>query len=155
MPAPGWDELGVLDNAKVDTSRGYLEADGVQTINVAGRSESTRRERSVTRRGHRTFERLHPWEFFDANLPNRTRGGRSMMHLDEFYALRTGRVFLPDREPATLEAHELGLLRVPSGRLGVCDPIWLDTPDVLPVPAGDHKVVVTMARVAENYDLSM
>lgn len=74
------------------------------------------------------------------------------MRLDGFFALRAGAVSLPDGEPATLQVHELGVLRVPSGRLAVCDTIWLEAPDVLPVPPGDYRAVATIARVAESYD---
>lgn len=76
------------------------------------------------------------------------------MRTDGLYALRSGEVQLPDGQPATLEVHELGRLRVPSGRLGVCDPIWLQTPAVMSIPAGDHRVVATVARVPEHYDLA-
>ena len=76
------------------------------------------------------------------------------MRLDGFFALKTGAVSLPDGEPATLEVHELGVLRVSSGRLAVCDTIWLEAPDVLPVPPGDYRAVATIARVAESYDLA-
>lgn len=76
------------------------------------------------------------------------------MHIDGLFALRAGEVLLPDGQPATLEVHELGHLRVPSGRLGICDPVWLQTPGVLSIPPGDHRVVATIARVPEHYDLA-
>lgn len=76
------------------------------------------------------------------------------MNIDGFFALRQGAVLLPDGEPAMLEVHEIGLLRVPSGRVGICDPIFLKSPQVLQIPPGDHRVVVTIARVAERYDLA-
>lgn len=76
------------------------------------------------------------------------------MRIDGLFALRSGGVRLPDGQPAILETHELGRLRVPSGRLGVCDPIWLQTPGVLSIPPGDHRVVATIARVPESYDLA-
>lgn len=76
------------------------------------------------------------------------------MHIDGLFALRSGEVLLPDGQPAILEVHELGRLRVPSGRLGVCDPIWLEKPGVLMIPPGDHRVVATIARVPESYDLA-
>lgn len=75
------------------------------------------------------------------------------MRIDGLFALRSGGVRLPDGQPATLEMHELGRLRVPSGRLGICDPIWLHAPGVLSIPPGDHRVVATIARVPESYDL--
>lgn len=77
------------------------------------------------------------------------------MRLDAFFALHSGAVLLPDGQPATLEVHDLGWLRVPSGKLGVCDPLRLQDPGVAPIPAGDYRVVATIARVPESYDLAM
>lgn len=74
------------------------------------------------------------------------------MRIDGMFALRSGVFRLPDGQPSTFEAHELGRLRVPSGRLGVCDPIWLQSTGVLRIPPGDYRVVATIARVPENYD---
>lgn len=76
------------------------------------------------------------------------------MRIDGLFALRSGEVLLPDGQPAILEMHEFGRLRVPSGRLGVCDPIRLQAPGVLSIPPGDHRVVATIARVPESYDLA-
>lgn len=76
------------------------------------------------------------------------------MRIDGLFALRAGRVRLPDGQPTTLELHELGWLRVPSGKLAVCDPIRLQAPGVLSIPPGDHRVVATIARVPESYDLA-
>ncbi|KAB1643361.1 hypothetical protein [Gulosibacter chungangensis] len=75
------------------------------------------------------------------------------MRIDSLFALRSGGVRLPDGQPATLEMQELGRLRVPPGSLGICDPIWLQAPVVLSIPPGDHRVLTTIARVPESYDL--
>lgn len=77
------------------------------------------------------------------------------MRIDDLFALRTGGVRLPDGQPATLETHELGRLRVPSGKLAICDPIRLETPGVLSIRPGDYRVVTTIALVPESYDLGM
>lgn len=74
------------------------------------------------------------------------------MRIDGLFSLRSGEVLLPDGQPATLEVTELGTLRVPSGRLAVCDALWLQFPNVVPIPPGDHPVAVTIARVPEHYE---
>lgn len=74
------------------------------------------------------------------------------MDLSKFFALRSGPVSLPDGEPAELEVIDLGVLRVPSGRLAICDVVWLEIPLIVPVPPGDYTVKFTRARVDENYD---
>lgn len=76
------------------------------------------------------------------------------MRTDGLFALRSGPVKLPDGESAKLEVHQLGQLRVPSGRLGVCDPLRLEALGVLSIPPGDHRAVATIARVPEEYDVA-
>lgn len=76
------------------------------------------------------------------------------MRSDGLFALRSGEVLLPGGQPATLEVLEVGQLRVPSGKLAVCDAMWLQHPNVLPVPRGDHRVAATIARVPAHYDYS-
>ena len=75
------------------------------------------------------------------------------MNISDFYALRTGAARQPDGTAATLTVQPLGLLRVPSGRLGACDPfVSLDAPVVVPIPPGDHPVSVTVADVSPEQD---
>jgi len=74
---------------------------------------------------------------------------------DGLFALRTGVFRLPDGQPATLETHVLGTLCVRSGKLALCDPLYLQDPGLLTIPPGDYKVVATIARVPESYALAM
>lgn len=75
------------------------------------------------------------------------------MDLQQFFALRTGEIALPDGQPAELIVEELGALRVPSGRLAICDAIWLECPIIVPIPSGNHAVRLTSAIVPETYDV--
>lgn len=75
------------------------------------------------------------------------------MNANDFFALQTGPATQPDGAPATLTVHDLGTLRVPSGRLGVTDPfVFLDDALVVPVPAGDYPVFLTVADVSAEQD---
>jgi hypothetical protein len=75
------------------------------------------------------------------------------MEISEFYALRTGPAPLPADWDAVLAVQDLGVLRVPSGQLGACDPFWaLERPVVIPIPAGNYPVRVTVADVSEEHD---
>lgn len=75
------------------------------------------------------------------------------MDLQRFFALRSGEVALPDGEPAELIVEDLGTLKVPSGRLGICDAVWLEYPIVASMPPGNHTVFLTSAIVSEDYDI--
>ena len=79
----------------------------------------------------------------------------TVLQPDRFFALREGECELPDGEPAQLVVLRLGELRVRSGRLGVSDALRLAEPLVVPVPPGDHPLLLTIARVDESYDLAM
>lgn len=80
-------------------------------------------------------------------------GQSRAVDLTTFFALREGPATQPDGGSCRLTVHELGLLRVPSGRLGACDPfVLLDDPAVEEVPPGDHRVVLTLADVSPNGD---
>jgi hypothetical protein len=73
--------------------------------------------------------------------------------LDDFYALRLGAAPLPDGRQVKITVVDLGVLRVPSGRLGASDPfVNLDEPLVIPVPPGDYPVRVTVADVSPEQD---
>ncbi|HEX4444756.1 MAG TPA: DUF4241 domain-containing protein [Galbitalea sp.] len=76
------------------------------------------------------------------------------MDLQKFYALKHGEALTPQATRARVSTYELGTLRVPSGMLGACDPFAgeLDNPLLIPIPAGDHRVVVTVADVSEAQD---
>ncbi|UTT38633.1 hypothetical protein NMP99_11325 [Glutamicibacter mishrai] len=77
------------------------------------------------------------------------------MYVDQLFALRSGVFRLPDGQPARFKAHELGELHIRSGIAAVCDPLLLQTPGMINVPAGDHRVVATIAHVPESYDYSL
>jgi hypothetical protein len=69
-----------------------------------------------------------------------------------FRALRPGPVEV-DGRTWSLTVHDLGMLRVPSGRLEACDPfVTLGEAPVLDVPPGDYPVQVTVADVSEAQD---
>ncbi|KQO62850.1 DUF4241 domain-containing protein [Curtobacterium sp. Leaf261] len=75
------------------------------------------------------------------------------MDIADFHALRPGNAPSPDGSTVVLSVRELGTVRVPSGHLGACDPfVALDTPLVVEVPPGDHRVVVTIADVSSEHD---
>jgi hypothetical protein len=75
------------------------------------------------------------------------------MDIADFYALQTGSAPLGTGAPAKLTVRDLGNLRVPSGRVGACDPfVNLSYPLVVQVPHGDYPVRVTVADVSEEQD---
>jgi hypothetical protein len=75
------------------------------------------------------------------------------MELEDFYALSTGTAPSGDVEAAQLTVVDLGLLRVPSGKLGASDPfVNIDEPVVVLVPPGDYPVRVTIADVSPEQD---
>ncbi|MBC7594442.1 MAG: DUF4241 domain-containing protein [Kineosporiaceae bacterium] len=75
------------------------------------------------------------------------------MEIDDHYALRTGFAPLPQGKRATLSVQDLGILRVPSGMLGACDPfVYLDESVIVPIPPGDYPVRVTIADVSTDQD---
>ncbi|MFF2451130.1 DUF4241 domain-containing protein [Isoptericola sp. NPDC058082] len=67
-----------------------------------------------------------------------------------FLALRTGR---PEGTPYDLVVHDLGAVRLPSGRLEASDPyVTLGEGLEVPVPAGTYPVRVTVADVSQEQD---
>ncbi|MDE9364043.1 DUF4241 domain-containing protein [Luteipulveratus sp. YIM 133132] len=75
------------------------------------------------------------------------------MDITDFHAMSTGTA--PDDlgEKRALTVHDLGSLKVASGRLGVCDPfVSLDQPLVVPVPPGEYPVRVTVADMSDAQD---
>lgn len=75
-----------------------------------------------------------------------------MIELEDFRALRPGPVTVDDAK-WTLTVHDLGVLRVPSGRLEANAPFEsLGEGVVVEVPPGDHPVHVTVADVSEEQD---
>lgn len=76
-----------------------------------------------------------------------------MVQLSDFFALVPGQAPLVTGAPGALTVHDLGILRVPSGTLGVADPfVALDQPITVRVPAGDYPVAVTIADVSAEQD---
>lgn len=70
------------------------------------------------------------------------------MDIADFYALQTGSAPLGTGAAAKLTVRDLGNLRVPSGKVGACDPfVSLSSPLVVQVPSGDYPVRVTIADV--------
>lgn len=75
------------------------------------------------------------------------------MNIGDFYALRAGTAPLPSGEAVRLSVHDLGVVRVPSGRLGASDPfVYLDESVIVPIPPGDYPVRVTIADVSPGQD---
>ncbi|QNE19807.1 DUF4241 domain-containing protein [Kribbella qitaiheensis] len=71
---------------------------------------------------------------------------------ESFRALRPGPVLVDD-ETWSLTVHDLGILRVPSGRLEASDPfVNLGEGQVIDVPPGDYPVRVTVADVSDEQD---
>lgn len=58
-----------------------------------------------------------------------------------------------DGEPSTVTVHDLGILRVPSGRLEASDPfVNLGAGQVVDIVPGDYPVRVTVADVSPRRD---
>lgn len=71
---------------------------------------------------------------------------------ESFRALRPGPVEV-DGRGWSLTVHDLGVLRVPSGRLEACDPfVTMGEAPVVDVPPGDYPVRVTVADVSDEQD---
>ncbi|NEA36393.1 DUF4241 domain-containing protein [Streptomyces sp. SID13031] len=71
---------------------------------------------------------------------------------ETFRALKPGPVLVGE-DTWTLTVHDLGILRVPSGRLEACDPfVNLGEGAVVDIPPGDHPVRVTVADVSDEQD---
>lgn len=72
---------------------------------------------------------------------------------ETFRALKPGPAEA-DGRPATLTVHDLGVLRVPSGRLEASDPfVSLGEGHVVEIPPGDYPVRVTMADISGIRDV--
>jgi hypothetical protein len=77
---------------------------------------------------------------------------RFVLNLESFRALRPGPVTVDD-EVWALTVHDLGVLRVPSGRLEANAPFEnMGEAVVVDVPAGEHPVRVTVADVSGAQD---
>lgn len=76
------------------------------------------------------------------------------MEITGFHALATADVEQMDGGRARLTVHELGTVKVPSGRLGACDPfVDIEQPLPLELPEpGEYPVFVTVADVSEAQD---
>lgn len=75
------------------------------------------------------------------------------MDITKFHALTTGAVTAPDGESVSLSVRELGTVKVPSGKLGLSDPFLnFHEPLTFEVPAGEYRVVATLADISENGD---
>ena len=75
-----------------------------------------------------------------------------MLDPKQFYAGRAGRV-TPGSRSYDLDVVDLGVLHVPSGRLGAADPfVTLGDPLVITIPPGSYPVSVTVADVSEELD---
>ncbi|MFC7850900.1 DUF4241 domain-containing protein, partial [Arthrobacter sp. NPDC057388] len=75
------------------------------------------------------------------------------MDMADHYALRTGTAPLGGGRRGRLTVVDLGTLRVPSGKVGACDPfVNLDHPVIVNVPPGDYSVRVTVADVSPEQD---
>ena len=60
---------------------------------------------------------------------------------------------MPQGGSATLSIQDLGMIRVPSGRLGASDPfVDLEHSVIVPIPPGDYPVRVTIADVSPEQD---
>jgi hypothetical protein len=81
------------------------------------------------------------------------RGEDNRMDIADHYALKTGSAPLASGSFAAMTVQSLGILRIPSGQLGACDPfIDLEQPAVVHIPPGDYPVRVTIADVSEDQD---
>lgn len=76
------------------------------------------------------------------------------MEIQRFFAGRTGSYSLPDGEPASFVVHDIGRLKLSSGRLAIGETSSLGSPVVVNVPPGEYRVEVTSAEVDEYYDIS-
>ncbi|MBT8162601.1 MULTISPECIES: DUF4241 domain-containing protein [Arthrobacter] len=75
------------------------------------------------------------------------------MDIADHYAMRTGSAPLESGLLGKLTVTDLGMVRIPSGQLGACDPfVNLDDPVVFRIPPGDYPVYVTVADVSEQQD---
>jgi hypothetical protein len=75
------------------------------------------------------------------------------MDISDFYGLQQGMAPLSTGAQGKLTVHDLGHLRVPSGKLGACDPfVNLEYPLVVGLTPGDYPVRVTVADVSPEQD---
>lgn len=75
------------------------------------------------------------------------------MDIADHYALHSGSAPLASGLLGKLTVHNLGVVRVPSGKIGACDPfVDLENPVVVRIPPGDYPVRVTIADVSEEQD---
>lgn len=75
------------------------------------------------------------------------------MDISRFHALTTGEVPAPEGGVARLSLRELGVVKVPSGRLGISDPfVNFHEPLTIEVPAGEYPVRATVIDVSEAQD---
>ncbi|TDT75739.1 uncharacterized protein DUF4241 [Arthrobacter sp. AG258] len=75
------------------------------------------------------------------------------MDVTDFYALQRGMAPLSTGQQGMLTVYDLGLLRLPSGILGACDPFAnLMYPQKIALVPGDYPVRVTVADVSPEQD---
>lgn len=75
------------------------------------------------------------------------------MEIADHFALQSGSAPLSNGSSAKLTVHDLGVLQIPSGRLGACDPfVDLEDPVVFQIPPGAYSVRVTVADVSDEQD---
>ncbi|TQJ36761.1 DUF4241 domain-containing protein [Arthrobacter sp. SLBN-122] len=75
------------------------------------------------------------------------------MDMADFYALQQLTAPLSTGRQGKLTVHDLGHLRLPSGKLGACDPFTsLEYPLVVRLTPGDYPVRVTVADVSPEQD---
>lgn len=75
------------------------------------------------------------------------------MDIADFYALKQGLAPLSTGRQGKLTVQDLGNLRLPSGKLGACDPFAnLDYPLAVGLTPGDYPVRVTVADVSPEQD---
>ena len=73
------------------------------------------------------------------------------MDIADHFALQTGFAPLATGLMAKLTVTSLGMARIPSGKLGACDPfVNLEDPVIVRIPPGDYPVYVTVADVSEE-----
>jgi hypothetical protein len=73
------------------------------------------------------------------------------MDIADHFALQSGFAPLATGPLAKLTVTSLGMVRIPSGKLGACDPfVNLEDPMIVGIPPGDYPVYVTAADVSEE-----
>ena len=75
------------------------------------------------------------------------------MDIADHFALQSGSAPLASGRLGKLTVTDLGMVRIPSGNLGACDPFaYLEDPVIVQIPPGDYPVYVTVADVSDEQD---